>query len=759
MSDFGSKSERLRSCALHAIALTAIAAVLSFAPAVHELNRRISDSYLRLQPRGAESPVLVVSIDDASLQRYGRWPWSRDTIARLIRTISAQQPAAIGVDILLSEPQSNAQDESLRSAIQQARRVVLVDKIAEFPDGPRWMEPLPGLAGAAAAVGHAHAVLDGDGLCRSFPPRELSLAGPRDAFSLEVVRQIDSAKVDAFLAGYGLHTTTGSENVLIAHPVLIPIAFRRDPLTTISAAEVMDGSESTALRGKVILVGFGAVEIGDRITTPVSRNLPTPGVEIHAQIVDSILAGRKLKPISASLSGLVLFALGFGGSMLFRLWRGWWILPALLAAGLTVYGIGFAAFRYGGVIAPIGTGLTVIALTPLMVYGVELAGVEASITRQMRLLQTWLAYRQSATGASAKDISWRLRVLTELQQELGLRFELYRTLLEATRDLVAVFDRAGQLLFANQAFNLAWGDGPPPGTIGDVRSRMVESKEAPLTIGAALSEGEATIQGELYSVRLVPLPATSLTPRGGTLLSMTNLHLRVERDRAREEALGFVTHELRTPLVAIQGFAEMMTRMPNAKASAQAPKTILRESRRLLALINSYLDVLRTDAGARPLRPAIIPVRKLILQVFDLMSPLTYTSDVQLTLNCEPQIFVQADEPLLTGAILNLVSNAIKYGRRGTEVQVSAGISGTKLQISVHNFGEPISDTGSVFDPFVRGSKDEDRQQGWGLGLALVKRIVDKHGGETTVQSNEAAGTTFTITIPGATAALEVSKS
>jgi signal transduction histidine kinase len=420
------------------------------------------------------------------------------------------------------------------------------------------------------------------------------------------------------------------------------------------------------------------------------------------------------------------------------------------------YGGAYVVFLRLGRIVPIGGAAFAVGLAPLLIYGVDLAIVESSMTRQMRSLQQWLAYRTVSPGAE-KDISWRLQVLTDLQQELGLRFELYRTLLEATHDLVAVFDADGRRLFSNRSCGSAWGT-KTPDSLNEVRRRIVESREAPLRRNGALTEGEATLDGDLYAVRFVGLPTTSVTPNGGTLLSMTSLHLRVERDRAREESLGFVTHELRTPLVAIQGFAEMMTRMPNTSASADAPETILRESRRLLALINSYLDVLRTDAGARALRMESVPVRRLVAHVFGLLAPLAAASSIRLTLAGDATVSVQADEPLLTGAVLNLVSNALKYGSGGSEVQVSVEIAGTDLQLGIHNSGEPIAEGSSVFEPFVRGARQEQRP-GWGLGLPLVKRIIEKHGGTISVESNAESGTTFTIRMPGAVSGVGASSS
>ncbi len=738
-------------------ALAAMIAGLSFFPAIKELNRRLTDGYYRLQKTRQASDVIVVAIDDASLQRYGRWPWSRTILARLVRTVSSSNPQVIGIDILLSEPQSQDSDSDLRDAIQQSGRVILVDKIGSFPDGPRWMEPLPQFAHAAWAIGHAQAVLDADGICRSFPPEELSLAGPRYAFAVEVARHIDRKRADSFLSGYALHYAEPEESVVRASPMLIPIPFRDNGIASVSAAQLLAGKGQEQLRGKIVLIGFGPVEIGDRITTPISRVLPTPGVEVHAQIVDGILAGRSLRTLPNRYSLLLLIMVSIAGIQAFRRWRGWKTIPGMVVFGATLYIGGAAAFHSAGCILPIGNLQLVAILAPLLIYGVDFAAVERSITAQMHLLQDWLAYRDASPRATPTDISWRLKVLRDLQAELGLRFELYRELLEATRDLVAVFDADGVLLFSNASFNDAWAP-TLPSSLQQVHARLVESSDTPLKDSGITREGEARLNGALYSIRMVPLPATSVTPKGGTLLSMTSLHLRVALDRARSESLGFVTHELRTPLVAIQGFAELMTRYPESKANASAPETILRESRRLLALINSYLDVLRTDAGARPLRADTINVSRMIQQVFALLAPIADASSVRLVLHCDHRLTLQADEPLLTGAVLNLVSNAIKYGKSESEVFVVAELRDAELSLTVHNIGEPIAEEEleSVFGTFLRGKKDEEKP-GWGLGLSFVKRIAEKHNGRVSVQSSADRGTTFTLEIPGARAAIGAS--
>jgi len=344
-------------------------------------------------------------------------------------------------------------------------------------------------------------------------------------------------------------------------------------------------------------------------------------------------------------------------------------------------------------------------------------------------------------------------LLQQLQTELGSLYELHKTLLESTQDLVAIFDEQGKLLLKNHAFAKAYHLFPDASlSLEQARTQWIASDDAPLTHRESVEEGEVSLDGELYSVRVAPLPPTRLSPKGGTILTLTNLRTRVERDRARAEALGFITHELRTPLASIQGFAELMMSYPESPLCVGAPDTIFRESKRLLALISSYLDVLRLDAGAKSVASSAIDLEAAVRQVFDILQPLANAAGMQLILENEENISVMGDAPLIGGAILNLVSNAIKYGKPQSDIRVRCFRENEEVIISVHNLGEPISpdEIARLFDPYYRASNTAKGTTGWGLGLAFVKRIAEKHGGSVRAES-EPAGTQFEIRLPAKT--------
>ncbi|HEX3322997.1 MAG TPA: CHASE2 domain-containing protein [Terriglobales bacterium] len=590
--------------------LSIVVALLTLLPFVREAQVRLTDTLFWIAPSpSTRAPIVIVTIDEQSLERYGRWPWSRTRVAELLDNISSASPNVVGLDILLSEPQSIASDEAFRSALLHNKKTVLVDKIGILPSGPQWIEPLPQFADSAIAIGHTHAVLDVDGICRRFQPVELSPSGERYAFAIEVAKHVEPASAARFMELYQPAVQQKSSNVLKLQPAMVRIPFRSDAFEMVRASDVLEKRGLERTKNHAVLVGFGPTDIGDRVVTPLSTELPVPGVQVHAQILDAILTGRYLRESPWWFSAILLLAACAGIVLTSRRWRGLASLITLPTMMAMVYIVGLTIFVFFSVILPIGPIMLGVVLGPILVSTVDLALVERSVGRQLDSLQSLLGKTNSPDDPDSKtlDLTLRINALGELQTRLGSRYELYEALLEATQDAIAIFDDSGDLLLTNKAFAMILGVRPGNRlTLSALRSQLVDNPEVPASSKESQKEQEVFVGHDLYLMRTGPLPYTSLSPRGGTIVTLSSLRNRVERDRARSEALGFITHELRTPLAAIQGFAELIMHDPVASTAEGAPETIYRESQRLLALIGSYLDVLRLDAGAKPIASHVI---------------------------------------------------------------------------------------------------------------------------------------------------------
>lgn len=713
------------------------------------LNQKLNDLYFRMRPPLRQpSQVAMVLIDDASLSRYGRWPWSRMRLAALVNAVSAQHPKAIGLDVLLSEPQDESSDAALATALGSAPNVVLAAKISGALDGKLWIDPLPRFVQAARGVGHVQAIVDSDGICRSIPAFEPSIDGARPAFAVELAALMEQRPVAS--------ATSAQVEKISLRPLIIdyrPQFSAGDPelpFTVVSAAGLLAGKNTPQLAGKAVLIGFGSVELSDRLNTPVSTQLPMPGVEINANAVDTILSGSTISPAGLPWQ-IAILVLASAISL-------WLVVRFPGVRGL----LGLATLLAGGYV---GAYLLFSHWHRLLSYGpVLLSGVLAAPLAQLenllfvdrevsgRLRDLYQTIRPNA-GQPSKRLPWKLAALTELQTELSSLYAFQKTLLETMREGVAVYAEDGALRFGNSAWkNFCSRHGAAPETLAALTPITGAWPElaAVAQAGGALVETELPLGEELWHFYAVPLPWTSIAESGAVLLIVEDITARRERDQARSEALSFVTHELRTPLISIQGFSELMMRYPGSPAGADAPGTIFRESNRLVAMINTYLEVLRLDAGARPLKLKRASIRGMLDHIEKVVQPLAAAAKIQVTAEIEDRAeSLACDETLISGALLNLVSNAIKYGAAGSEVRVRVSSRDQQVEFEVHNCGPaiPAADLKQIFDRFYRPASSESIP-GWGLGLSFVRRICQQHGGSVQVTSDETSGTSFTFTLP-----------
>ena len=737
---------------------------LSFTYPVEELSRRFGDIYFRLRPPlpTSDSTALVL-IDDLSLSRYGRWPWPRTLLARLVRATSVQRPSAIGLDILLSEVGEGRSDGDLANAIHDAGNVVLAAKVSSSPQR-LWTEPLPLFLASSAAVGHVQAVEDADGICRRVPARELTLDGPRWALALEVARIARHALSQSVTEKPGWESYT---------PEFLTVDFRRQyfpseetpPFTTVSAADLLESHSQPALAGKAVLIGFGATELSDRLPTPVSGQMPMSGLEVHANLVDALMSGRDLRAVPAwpQIVFLVAFSLISTWLVLrWPLWNGVLLQAALLALS---YGAGYWLFAHAHRLIEFGPILCVGLLAVPLAQLENLLAVNRGLTRGLRQLRLTLQVGQalpelaslesSPEKRETTDLQWRMDLINKLQSELASLYTFRQNLLESMHEGLAVFTQDGETLFRNQYWDRFcrkqdWNPemnlqefgqllGHP--SWSNLKNRLQEARQL---------ESEIHLKGGFWQVRGVSLPLTAGHVSPQWMIVVTDLTSTLERDQARAEALRFVTHELRTPLVSIQGFAEFLLRYPHASNSPNAAATIFRESQRLVSLINTYLDVLRFDAGARSMRREPISISPMIAQLQQVMSPIAEAAEIHIRISEDSGLpALEGDGPMLTGVLLNLLNNAVKYSPSGSEVTLSVTGTSTSVVFEVSNPGSPIAkeEMARLFEPFYRARAAADSAPGWGLGLTFVKRIVEEHRGAIDAVSDE-RGIRVRVTLP-----------
>ena len=394
--------------------------------------------------------------------------------------------------------------------------------------------------------------------------------------------------------------------------------------------------------------------------------------------------------------------------------------------------------------------------------------------------------RTLSVSVSPHPLGGLIFVYEDVTDRLALE-RSYNTLIEVQRETldnlfegIAVFGSDGRVKLHNPAYRKIWGlseddlSGEP---------HFVEIVEKTRAYYSTAAEGDWPVvrdrvisiitsqrhwsgpldrrDGSVLQLSTVPLPDGNVLL---TCLDVTDT-ARVERalrernqaletaDRLKSEFIANVSYELRTPLNAIIGFAEILTNQyfgPLSQRQLDYSTGILDSSHRLMSLINDILDLATIEAGYMTLETEQIDVREMLDAVMTLTRERARNRDLALTMTCEDQIgAIEADDRRLKQAMFNLISNAIKFTPAGGSVYLEADSDNGDLVLSVRDTGIGIAaaDHDRVFEKFERANP-QARDAGAGLGLSLVKSLIELHGGTVTIDSTPGAGTTISCRLP-----------
>ena len=229
----------------------------------------------------------------------------------------------------------------------------------------------------------------------------------------------------------------------------------------------------------------------------------------------------------------------------------------------------------------------------------------------------------------------------------------------------------------------------------------------------------------------------------------------VKLNKMKSDFVSAVSHELRTPLTSIKGYTALVSGGklgPLTPEQAQRLEKINRHTDYLANLITDLLDIARIEAGRMDMQVRPFELNRLLEGVADLLATQIKEKELTLRVMIPPKLRpIQADENRLERVFVNLLSNAIKFTLPKGTVTVLAAAHDTFLQVDVSDTGIGISpeDLSKVFSEFFRADNPVNRQRkGTGLGLVLVKRIIEAHGGKIGVKSEIGKGTTFSFTLP-----------
>ena len=228
---------------------------------------------------------------------------------------------------------------------------------------------------------------------------------------------------------------------------------------------------------------------------------------------------------------------------------------------------------------------------------------------------------------------------------------------------------------------------------------------------------------------------------------------RKEVDRMKDELVATVSHELRTPLTSLRGYAELLLsrEFPKEKQD-KFVKIIHDETHRLNKLINDFLDIRRMEAGSQSYEFSHLQLSPLITEVTSHFKQTAGTFNWQVEMpNTLPSVY--ADYDRIYQVLTNLLSNAVKFTPQGKSINLGARQQGSSVVVWVKDDGPgiPTYDQANLFDKFYRATvSDQHKLQGSGLGLSIVKEIINAHEGRVWLESQAGKGSTFYFSLPTA---------
>ena len=358
-----------------------------------------------------------------------------------------------------------------------------------------------------------------------------------------------------------------------------------------------------------------------------------------------------------------------------------------------------------------------------------------------------LAALGTALNTMAQNLSRQFRQLSDDKQRL-------EHILEAMGQGVMVLDGRGRVTLTNTSMRrLLDTERDLTGKTALEVFRRPEPEDAvhrvlagaPAHVLEITSNGGRVLQANVAPVR---------SAAGGVDSVVVVFHDLTEirrTERMRRDFVANVSHEFKTPLTAIRGYAETLIAgaKDDPRIACDFLKTIERNAQQLETLVGDLLTLARFE-GELPSTKEPVSVRSLIDEQIGYRSNALRAQNLDVTVHCE-SIQVHADRSRLSTALSNLIDNAISYNRPGGKITISAEVVGTTLKLAVADtgYGIPSDELPRIFERFYRVDKSRTRDSGGtGLGLSIVKHAIESQGGTISVTSRVGSGSTFTIRLP-----------
>jgi len=780
----------LREWLLLCLILLSLAATLGYQNGLGRLDQTLYDRLVQTHTRPARNDIVIVSIDDYSLAQLGRWPWSRNVHAQLLDRLQKAHPRAIGLDLILTEPEfsdGNGErlgDAALAKAIAANHRTVLPIAMQSAGAGLGAGFPITEFATGAAALAHINTEIDHDGVVRSVFLKEGQNGQwwPQFAVALRDIGEQADSKTDmqgSSLPEFETSTPIGATPNAWQrnYQIHIPYSGGSGHFTSVPYVSVLRGEvPDSFFANKYVLIGATAAGLGDQYPTPMAGNTSMSGVEIHANILASLLDHQSIRiaeawqvvlfsviPALLAMLAYMLFSprlsLAINAMLFFlvvitsdyTLRAGLWLAPsAALISLLLTYPL-WSWRRLEAAIAYLGLEFTRLDQEPHLLP-------EAQDTKAPHPIQDLLANRIQAMEKAAR----RVRDLRHFVSDS----------LDSLPDATLICTVDGHVLLANRlavtyfsALGIALTDALLPYLFNTMRSPQPLDQATPEAFNwwdlidlqkvQSRPHGIEVRDENDHDLLIKSAPCYSAKDKlAGWIVSVVDISVIRSAERSRDETLRFISHDMRAPQSSILALLEMQRDPDMALPLDEFFTRVEKASRKTLDLADNFVQLARAES--QEYRFEEVEMQDVLNDAVDEMWVQAHTKRIDIVVDIPEREFVaKVDRPLMTRVLINLISNAIKYSSSDTRVtctlKLQKAIAHPMIVVAVSDQGQGIAQTDQLklFRRFQRiYHPDQPRQEGVGLGLVFVKTVVERHQGYIGLISKPGEGTTFTITLP-----------